>query len=288
MKSVRYNVKWPPHKVNPLITLDSLYTLFIHRFEKGYAFYGETHDFFECVYVISGEISVTADERVFTLGSGGIVFHKPLELHKLSVDADCGADILVFTFDATGVLVKELENKALTLGAFGREIAESLCKYVWEVCRDTLVVRKNHRMISAHPCFDTNPEVLQMVSLYLTQLILSLSGKESQYAAAESESAMLFSRAVDYMSENIGASVSLADVAKHISLSESGVKRIFKRYANMGVHRYFLLMKIQAATRLLKGGIPVAEVAERLGFSSQGYFSACYKRETGRSPSSVR
>jgi AraC-like DNA-binding protein len=55
----------------------------------------------------------------------------------------------------------------------------------------------------------------------------------------------------------------------------------------MSVHKYFLTLKIKTATVLLKGGMSVSEVSDTLGFSSQGYFSATYKRETGNNPSQI-
>ena len=44
-------------------------------------------------------------------------------------------------------------------------------------------------------------------------------------------------------------------------------------------------LKMQAATELLKNGNSVTETAEKLGFSSQAYFSLSYKRETAENPS---
>ena len=41
------------------------------------------------------------------------------------------------------------------------------------------------------------------------------------------------------------------------------------------------------ATEFLKNGLCVSETAEKLGFSSQAYFSVAYKRETGMNPSEI-
>lgn len=283
MNLVHYNVIRNAHKVEPLIHIDNMYTLFLRHFDNGYSFHGETHNFWECLYILDGEICVTADERVFTLFSGGIVFHKPLELHKFTVTSENGADIIIFTYDASGMLENAMENKTLRLSSHQREIIESMRGYILRTCKDA----DGKRIFSYADYFKT-PEVLHMLSLYISQLIISLSAEESRYTADSSESAQLFSAAVDYMNESIGEKISVPDIAKHINTSESSVKRIFTKYANVSVHRYFLLLKIQAATRLLRSGSTVGDVSEALNFSSQGYFSACYKRETGRNPSEVK
>ena len=102
-----------------------------------------------------------------------------------------------------------------------------------------------------------------------------------------SESARIFKQAVNYMKNNISTSLTITDVAEHCCISATGLKTLFASYAGLGVHKYFLKLKINLATKLLEQGTSVNVVADRLGFSGQAYFSAAYKRETGRSPSDV-
>ena len=52
----------------------------------------------------------------------------------------------------------------------------------------------------------------------------------------------------------------------------------------MGVHEYFLSMKIEDAKIMLAHGETVAKIASRLGFYNPNYFSAVFKREIGISP----
>lgn len=288
MNSVQYNGNWRQYNVTPLINIDALYTCYFLNHSAGYSFAGETHDFWEALYVVSGKVRVTADERVFTLSSGEIVFHKPLELHKLSVESKEGVKLLVFTFDASGTLANAMENKVLLLNTFCRGIIENMHRHMLNVCRNTIAENSETGSIAAHLLFPEKPEFVQMTATYISQLIIALAGEESRYTAENSEGAALFSKAVDYMNENIDKSINLSDIASHINVSESSVKRIFSKYATIGVHRYFLLLKINEATRLLKSGESVGSVAESLGFSSQGYFSACYKRETGKNPTDVK
>lgn len=70
-------------------------------------------------------------------------------------------------------------------------------------------------------------------------------------------------------------------------MSQATLKRIFARYTGIGIHKYFLQLKIKSATELLQSGMNVCQTSEKLGFSSQCYFSTVYKRETGKSPSEV-
>ena len=71
-------------------------------------------------------------------------------------------------------------------------------------------------------------------------------------------------------------------------MSPVSVKQTFSRYAGMSIMAYFNNLKITAAISMLKSGMTVQEVAQRLGFSSQNYFSTVFKRIRGVSPSTFK
>ena len=64
----------------------------IHYFEymKDYVFDGESHDFWEFVFVDSGNLFVTAGDQEVLLASNEMIFHKPNEFHALRGDGEEG------------------------------------------------------------------------------------------------------------------------------------------------------------------------------------------------------
>ena len=56
----------------------------------------------------------------------------------------------------------------------------------------------------------------------------------------------------------------------------------------MGVHKYYTKLRIKTSAELLRDGDNVTDVAEKLGFGTQCYFSAVFKRETGISPTEFK
>lgn len=97
----------------------------------------------------------------------------------------------------------------------------------------------------------------------------------------------LFRDAVAYFKSHMDGNVTSDELAQVLCVSKATLFRCFQKYAGMGVHRYYLRLRIEQATCLLRQGLSVAETAEQLGFGSPSYFSARYKRETGISPSQV-
>ena len=53
--------------IRDAVKITTFYSFFCRHYENTYRFLGETHNFWECVLVRKGEISVSADERIYHL-----------------------------------------------------------------------------------------------------------------------------------------------------------------------------------------------------------------------------
>lgn len=259
------------YSANRLVNIPEMYSCFEKDFSSDYRFEGEIHNFWECVYVKRGDICVSADERIHNLTEGEIIFHKPLELHKFNIESPRGATLLIFSYTLEGPVCETLQNKVFTLNEAQREIISGISRYMKE----------------SKGMWESSSTAPQMIAAYITQLILLLLENAEASSVATGYDAEIFRTAINYMNNHISRSVSVKDISAACHISRSGLKRIFDKYAGIGVHKYFLTLKIKTATILLQSGVGVTETANRLGFSSQGYFSAAYKRETGNNPTEV-
>ena len=70
--------------------IKSFVAAFKKKFENEYYFVGEMHNFWELVYVTEGSLFVSEDNRIYKLNEGDIIFHKPMEFHKIWVEKDTG------------------------------------------------------------------------------------------------------------------------------------------------------------------------------------------------------
>ena len=55
----------------------------ISKIDKNFVFHGETHDFWEMVYIDKGRVQVRRDQEELVLSQGEIIFHKPNEFHSI-------------------------------------------------------------------------------------------------------------------------------------------------------------------------------------------------------------
>ena len=247
--------EFPAIPIIEQIHITSMHSLFKIHYECGFEFPGETHDFWECLYILDGELCVSADERIYNMSQGELIFHKPLEFHKFIVNNPKGATVLTFSFSAGGPLTFWLRNKVFKLSHY----------YL-------------------HP-FSRFPYYSQIIVSYLCQLFLSLAEQGTLSSVSSVPDAITFRNAINFLNTNLDCQPTVSEIAEYCNISDASLKRIFDKYAGISVHKYLLKLKINVAKKLLQDGGQVSVVAENLGFASQSYFSKAFKRETGFTPS---
>ena len=93
---------------------------------KDFHYEGESHDFWEMVYIDKGEMICTADKSSFTLKSGELTFHKPNEFHNLSGDSSTAPNVSIITFECKSRAMKLFEGKIFHLDAEERALMSML------------------------------------------------------------------------------------------------------------------------------------------------------------------
>lgn len=79
------------------------------------------------------------------------------------------------------------------------------------------------------------------------------------------------------------------DLATLAGLSRSLFERMFRRELGVSPYEHLLRLRMARAEALLNStSLPVAEIAERTGFTTVEHFSATFSRRMGRTPGSLR
>ena len=278
---------WKPYYLKNQIEITAFYSLFEKHLPSDWNFEGESHNFWECVYVIKGDIFASGDGRVYHLKSGEMIFHETMEFHKLWIDNENGSNVLIFSFSASGELLDWFRDKVFRLSDSEREIILDALEYMRLRHKDVNIKGLPMELTYLAP-LGKNAEYLSHISAFLTLLFFSLVESKNTAASEKTPDAKIFYTAVEFMRQNISRQISVDDVATAAKTSVSSLKRIFLRYTDIPVHKYFTSMKLKAATELLQNGSSVTDTADSLGFCSQAHFSKVYKSVTGKNPSKIR
>ncbi len=94
---------------------------------------------------------------------------------------------------------------------------------------------------------------------------------------------------LDYVHTYLDHDLTLAELARLTNISPYHFARLFKQSTGFAPHQYVLHYRIVEARRLLQyTDIPVATIAQRVGFSSQSHFTRTFRRATGQTPNTLR
>ena len=267
-------------------TIDKIYTVHYFEFSKNYVFEGESHPFWEFVYVDKGRINAIRDGELIRLTKGQILFHKPSEFHTLIADGVTAPNILIVSFECNCAAMRFFENMVTQIGDQERRllatiIAES--EKAFSTPLDDPWSLRLERRENAQDCCE------HFIKLSLEWLLLSIMRNSDSTLSLSPVSLIkentqneIFNRIVNYMETNIDQPLPLSKICTDNLVSRSYLQKLFRDKTGGGVIEYFNRLKINAAKRMIRESSGnFTDIAFNLGYTSIHYFSRQFKHITG-------
>ena len=272
-----------------------LITLFYMEIPKDFSYGGESHNFWEMVYIDKGEMICTAGKKQFILKSGELTFHKPDEYHNLSGNGRTSSNISVLTFDCFGEEMDYFEGKIFRLNAEEKGIlsmlfSEGISALEKENERDPLV---QSMRVKPSAAFGYEQMIKNLLEIFLIKLRRNtdIFSKESrrQFTVDGVNIPIRIKSIVDFLNENIYGKLTISDISLRFGISESLLKKEFSFYYSGGVINYYNRRKAEEAKRLIRlGEQSFSEIADKLGFDNPQYFSKFFKNITNMTPTEYK
>lgn len=98
----------------------------------------------------------------------------------------------------------------------------------------------------------------------------------------------LLDQALAYIESHLSRKVTLADVARHLWVSQSTISQIFRNKMGVSFHRCLTQRRLIAAKLLISRDIPLEDVSHQVGFTDYSSFYRAFKQEFGISPRQYR
>ena len=270
------------------ISVSRIVTVLYLENSSSFVFGGESHDFWEFNYIDKGCMVVTVDGKEFLLKSGELVFFQPNEFHSLEARGLSAPNHTVVSFVSNSKAMKYFKNKIIALNSAERKLL-------------SILLREG---LSAYTPIDRQPPItgmkerenapigaVQMTFNLLEEFLITLLRRSESSISIGTRlvSPMYYESLPDrikeiakYMEQNIRQSLSVSQIARHFSLSDSGLKKMFSRDAGCGVTDFFNNMKIEKAKEYIREDEKnFTQISDELGFSSIHYFSRLFKKKTG-------
>lgn len=271
-----------------VINIEKIITLYYFEFAPDYRTKGERHDFWEIVYVDSGELDIVAGDKKIHLCCGDMAFHRPDEFHSVICDGIHTANVFIVTFECRSAAMKYFAGKVIRVTPKTRELVASV---IDEAARN-FEIGKYPLESNTHPPVGGK----QMLRLYLEMLMITLmrDGQNEAdgrviFVSERNFGDKLTSDIMEYLEENIYGNITLDDLCEHFHFGKSRLCALFKDATGDSVMHSYLGLKIREAKKLLmnKEGT-VSEISGKLGFESPQYFARMFGKYTGMTPTQYR
>lgn len=261
--------KKPPVYLNPCFHFSSFRTVWNFNWDGGFVFEGETHISWEIVYVASGCVCVTENEKLYNLHEGDMIIHAPMEFHAISSAENTSPNVYVVTSIVEGELPKNLTEGVFSLTqSEQREYTEIFARLMDFFDSD------ERDQLAGQGCVDA-----------LSAFLIDINSKHTaEEKLVVSRSAIEYKKILSSMIEHVNDNCSLEEFAALNNTSVSNIKALFKRHSGTSPMLHYSRLRCTEAIKLLTEGLSAAETANALNFSSPNYFNTFFKRMTGKPP----
>ncbi len=235
------------------------------------------HNEYEVAFITSGAGLLDIGEHSFSLQAGSIVVILPGVSHRFNSDSTIGMEYYTMRFDAA-----EEDGE---LQAFFRGIGTAVTSGINYL---PYITSTMHVLFSVYHASDgSGSGTFQTVALALLQLTRTLFANHALTLRFDSKYSM--SDVLDYLSENLDQKITLKTLAQRFNISESHLNRLFQQAYHISPIDYLIQSRIVMSTEYLaKTDFPVAEIAEKVGYSNSAHFTNMFIKRIGCTPGEYR
>ncbi len=281
-------MKYYKYKIENLIRVTKIITVHYFEFGKNFVSGTESHDFWEIVYADRGNVICKREGEEKVLSEGEIFFHKPNEEHSLRADSKNAPNVFIISFECKSEALHFFEGKTIKLN-------KSNVNFIYSIINEA---KKTFNIPFSDPKVKKMPILekptlggLQLIKNYLEILLINvlrdqteIEGKNNLFLSVVNNG-KISKRVIDILKDYAYKRIKIEDICKNMNYSKSYLFKKFKKETGRSIMDYYAEIKIECAKKLLReDNYSVTEIAEKLDFDSQSYFSKVFKKNTGYSP----
>jgi len=274
------------------VSIDQIVSVFYSDLAHNFVSRGESHNFWEMVYVDRGHLHIETDNSTISLAQGEIYFHAPMAYHRHIADFTVDTSLCIVSFYCEESVLHTLANKTLTLADSERFLLSETLKYGTAIFSEVVDTKNSLYLVRKS---DTTPELDQIFTNFLEIFLLKcmiLTKQEAEETSPQSNNRItmnhkneLGKQVVNYLIAHITKPFSLYQMCEDLGYSKTTISAAFKAYTNSTIIPYFNRLKIETAKSLIRSkDMSLTEIAAYLNFCNLNYFSTAFKNYTGMYP----
>ncbi len=273
------------HKISNVISISKICTIHYYEFNKDYKFSGESHDFWEMVYVDKGEIVVTAGENDIRMKQGEIIFHCPGEYHNIQANGVTAPNVFVISFECHSSSMLDFTGKYITLPKTLRSYISKIIYEANNTFTQPMARSENVRLERLENPFFGGEQLIRINLEALLIEILRLDNETIYFSSRETMNNHINAEIHTLLEQNIYNNITISDICAKINYGKTYLCTMFKSMNGYSIIEYYNMLKIAEAKKLIREkNYNFTEISNLLMFNNPHYFSQVFKKFCGMSP----
>lgn len=133
------------------------------------------------------------------------------------------------------------------------------------------------------------PEKVVYANICLKQFLSSIKYLGVYRSVKKENERDTLKQVIAFMKNNLSSSIPVSELAKNCNCSTSNLYKLFKQNTGSSPQDFFIHLKMERARKyLLQTNLKVKEIAVKLGYDDQYYFSRIFRKHVGLSPANYR
>lgn len=247
-----------------------------------------SHDFFEAMFFIKGNVSFCAEETTYDLHPGDIIVTGCRERHKATVRYGRTYERYVIWFYPEFVNnVSEflgIEASAC-FGSFPEKHNNRFRTDAYEF--EKLISRINELPINSD---NRSIEITSVHKAAAAQILAALNEiyRKNAVSSGDIVNDPKINDIVKYINDNLCDELSLEALSKKFHISKYYLTKQFAVHTGQSLHRFILLKRLDHSRILIKEGVDLYTAAFDSGFNNYSHFSKVFKEHFGVQPARYR
>ncbi|MBK5200916.1 MAG: helix-turn-helix domain-containing protein [Spirochaetaceae bacterium] len=255
---------------------DAVYVLQLHE-EEAKVHHQRLHkhsiDCFELHFFLEGSGKLKIGNITYSIGKGSLFVIDGNIEHKITADKDSAITYyaILMQYDSKDApIISSLYDK----GLFKTDTKQ---RFLFEEIKDKGI--STNKILRLSACY-------QLLGFLYA---LDFNYKGSTKIENNESTNMALAKATNYMERHIFDSIFLDDIASYVRLDSSYLVRLFSSSFHTPPMKFYFNLKIDAAKTLLATStLSIKEIAAKLSFCNEFYFSKRFKEVVGEAPTKYR
>ncbi len=283
--------KFYMHKISNLLNVQKIVTVHYQVLEKNYVFPEEKHDFWEINYADKEDIFVVMDGERIELKQGEIIFIKPNQPHFVEsrnyepnlfiISFACRSESMSFFCDKKYAVP---ENYRYLLQNIMTEADGTFDLPDFDPHLNKLKLRESPNLGGEQII----KNCLETLLIYLLRTEQNRPTAQEFFVSKIADSNELQDEIVRILRSNVYGKFSLKELSAALHYGSTRLCTFFREKTGNTIYQTYLKLKIDEAKKLIRKGIPLAEVADLLCFDSISSFTFVFKKHAGMTPGEYR